>query len=75
MQNPFCLYSTSFFAPDAWHSELQEHQAAQTGPKKQIQHRFVAVFFPRRQSVAFTTVQAFNITQNLLFTQKGDCVC
>lgn len=36
-----------------------------------------SVFFPlpRRQSVALTTVRAFNTTQNLLLTQKGVCVC
>ncbi len=75
MQIPFCIYSALHFAPDAWHGELQEYQAAQTGPRKQIQHLFVAVsILPRRQSAALTTVQAFNATQNLLLTQKGVCV-
>lgn len=76
MQIPFSLYFALYFTTDAWHRELQEYQAAQTAPRKQIQHIFVAVsIFPRTQRVALTTVQAFNPTQNLLLTQKGVCVC
>lgn len=33
------------FCCDVWHVELQEYQAAQSGPRKQIQHLFVAVSF------------------------------
>lgn len=76
MQMPFRVYPALYFAPVAWRGEVQEYQAAKTGPRKQIRHLFVAVsIFPRRQSVALTTVRAFNTTQNLLLTQKGVCVC
>lgn len=70
---PILFVFCTIFSPDAWHSELQEYQAAQTGPGEQIQHRFVAVF-SLEDSVALTTVQAFQHNSESSVDTKG-CLC
>lgn len=72
--NPILFVFCTTFSPDAWHSELQEYQAAQTGPGEQIQHRFVAVFSLEDRVSLLLLYKLFNTTLNLLLTQKGVCV-